>query len=341
MALNTFKGVKPKPLKLSAEALVRTELLPGTGAPLVLRPDACDLSLAEWAQDKRQFIDEELGRYGGLLFRGFNLSTVERFERFMRAISADTIEYGERSSPRTRVGDGVYTSTDHPADEPILLHNEQSYTLNWPMKICFFCVTPAPERGRTPIADSRRVLDRLSPSMKETFARKQVTYVRNYGEGLGLPWQEVFQTGDRAVVERHCRQAQIEWEWKDRNRLRTRQTRPAVRRHPRTGELVWFNHALFFHYTSLRASTLESLLSVVTEDEMPFNTFYGEGSPIEPSVLAELREVYEQETVSFDWQEQDVLLLDNMLMAHGREPFSGPRKILVSMAEPFNAAREQ
>lgn len=341
MSLNPFRGVKPKALKLSNETLVRTGLLPGGAAPLVLRPDACDVSLAEWARSNRQFINDELARHGGLLFRDFKLDSVEQFETFMRAVSPDLIEYGERSSPRTRIGDGVYTSTDHPADEPILLHNEQSYTLNWPMKIAFFCATPAPEGGRTPVADSRAILERLSPSVRETFVRRQVTYVRNYGGGLGLSWQEAFQTTDRASVERHCRQSFIEWEWRDENRLRTRQTRPAVRRHPRTGDPVWFNHALFFHSTSLRPSTLEAILSVVEEDEVPFNTFYGDGSPIEPSVLAELREAYRQETVAFDWQEQDVLLLDNMLMAHGREPFAGPRKVLVSMAEPFNAARGQ
>jgi hypothetical protein len=63
------------------------------------------------------------------------------------------------------------------------------------------------------------------------------------------------------------------------------------------------------------------------------NTYYGDGSPIEPKVLDQLRAAYNAETVSFPWQKGDLLMLDNMLVAHGRSPFVGPRQILVGMAE--------
>lgn len=336
MSITTFKGVKPKPISLSRETLVSVHTEPGAGSPLVLQPGAGNINLIEWVKTNREAVEAQLAKYGALLFRNFNVKTVEQFEQFMDAVSPATIEYGERSSPRTKIGKGVYTSTDHPEDQAILLHTEQSYTLSWPMKICFFCVTPALRQGRTPIADSRKILARLSRDTREKFLQTKVMYVRNYGEGLGLHWTEVFQTRDKRVVEQHCRNASIEWEWKDAERLRTRQTRPAIRRHPRTGELVWFNHALFFHFTSLEAATRESILKLVSEEDVPFNTFYGDGSPIESSVLEEIREAYEREKVGFDWQAHDILLLDNMLTAHGREPFAGPRKIVVSMVEPFS-----
>jgi alpha-ketoglutarate-dependent taurine dioxygenase len=229
----------------------------------------------------------------------------------------------------------VYTSTDHPADQHILLHNEQSYTLNWPMKIWFHCIRPADEGGRTPIADSREIYKRIDRGIVEKFRRLGILYVRNLGGGLGLSWQEVYQTADRAVVERYCKEARIEWEWKDDNRLRTFQARPAIRQHPKTGEYVWFNHGLFFHITSLARDIRESIAAGVDEEDFPFNTYYGDGSRIEPSVLDEIRGAYQDETVSFPWQQGDVLMLDNMLVAHGREPYSGPRKVVVIMAEPF------
>ena len=108
-----------------------------------------------------------------------------------------------------------------------------------------------------------------------------------------------------------------------------------MRTHPKTKEAVWFNHALFFNIYSLEASVRESLLSVVDAADVPFNTFYGDGSPIELPVLDQIREAYQQEQVSFNWREGDMLILDNMLVAHGREPFTGPRKIVVTMADPF------
>ena len=204
------------------------------------------------------------------------------------------------------------------------------------MKIWFFCVQPALTGGCTPIADSRKILKRLRPQTVEKFSQKQVLYVRNYGDGLGLHWPEVFQTTDKSVVEQHCREASIEFEWKDNNRLRTRQVRPAVRIHPHNGEQSWFNHMLFFHVSSLPPSVRDAFVSGIGEEDLPFNTYYGDGSPIEPSVLEEVRAAYAQETLAFPWQKGDILMVDNMLVAHGREPFTGPRKIVVAMAEPFN-----
>lgn len=333
-AINKFSAIKPKAVKVSQESLVRISAAEGQ-FPLVWEPAAEDLNLANWARDNRKSILDKLAKHGALLFRGFDVTSASQFAEFVGAISDELIEYGERSSPRTSIGNGVYTSTDHPPDQPIVLHNEQSYTLNWPMKICFCCLQAAVQNGNTPIADSRKILKRLPQQIVDRFIEKQVMYGRNYGEGLGLPWQEVFQTESPREVETYCRQASIEFEWKENGHLRTFQVRPAVRTHPKTKEPVWFNHALFFNIYSLEASARESILSVVDAADVPFNTFYGDGSPIELSVLDQLREAYQQEQVTFPWRERDMLILDNMLVAHGREPFKGPRKIVVVMADPF------
>ena len=205
------------------------------------------------------------------------------------------------------------------------------------MKIWFFCVQPAYQGGRTPIADSRRIFSRLPPRVIDKFVQKQVMYVRNYGDGLGLSWQEAFQTEEKCVVEEHCRRDAIEFEWKDQNHLRTKQIRPAVRTHPRTGDTIWFNHAVFFNVHSLDAAARASLRAGSDDFHLPFNTFYGDGTPIEPSVVEQIYEVYRAEQVAFDWQTGDILMLDNMLVAHGREPFVAPREIAVAMAEPFSS----
>jgi hypothetical protein len=92
-------------------------------------------------------------------------------------------------------------------------------------------------------------------------------------------------------------------------------------------------HATFFHISTLEPATRAALLSVLPEEDLPYNTYYGDGSPIEASVMDELRSAYLQETISFPWRRGDVLFLDHMLMAHGRAPYTGPRKVLVGMAD--------
>jgi alpha-ketoglutarate-dependent taurine dioxygenase len=335
--ISKFAGIARKAVRVSEEGLIKTApLAEGKLLPLVIQPAVHGVSLISWARNNRDLIETSLLQHGGILFRKFMLQTPGEFEQFIAAVSGGVLEYRERSSPRLQVSGNIYTSTEHPADQSIFLHNENSYQATFPLKIFFRCVTPAVNGGETPIADCRRIFQRIDPAIRDRFGEKQWMYVRNFGNGFGLPWQTVFQTEDRSEVESYCRSKGIVVEWKEGNRLRTRAVRPAITRHPRTGEPVWFNHATFFHITTLEASLRDALLTEFGEEDLPTNTYYGDGSPIEAGVLDHLREIYRQETVSFPWQEQDILMLDNLFSAHGRNPYSGPRKILVGMAEPFH-----
>jgi alpha-ketoglutarate-dependent taurine dioxygenase len=300
----------------------------------MLRPKTGTLQLAEWASANRESIEKDLMTHGGVLFRGFELDGSAGLEEVVAAIAGASLEYKERSSPRSRVEGNIYTSTDYPPSHPIFLHNENSYQETWPMKIFFGCVVEPTDRGETPIADTRKVFRRLAPELREKFAERGWSYVRNFGEGLGLDWPTVFQTTDREAVEAYCRSKGIVAEWLEGGRLRTRAVRPAMALHPVTGEPVWFNHATFFHVSTLSPEIRGSLLELYAEEDLPANTYYGDGSPIESEVLEALRAAYDAETVSFPWRRGDVLLLDNMLVAHGRAPYTGERKIVVGMAEP-------
>jgi alpha-ketoglutarate-dependent taurine dioxygenase len=204
------------------------------------------------------------------------------------------------------------------------------------MRLGFFCVTPPAEGGETPIADSRQVLNNIETAIRERFSREQVSYVRNYGEALDLPWQEVFQTNNREEVEQFCRQNGIDFEWRADDQLRTTQICQAVAFHPVTGAEVWFNQAHLFHVSSLHSEIRDSLIAA-SADEPPRNAYYGDGSVIADNDLDQIRAAYEDATVVFSWEKGDVLLVDNMLVAHGREPFRGERQIVVGMGQPFGS----
>jgi alpha-ketoglutarate-dependent taurine dioxygenase len=335
-SLKSLGAIKRRTVIVSSAALVRFAALPAGDLPLLVEPAVAGVDLATWAASNRELLEEKLHRHGGILFRGFNLQGPEDLEAVIRAVSAELLEYRERSSPRTAVKGNVYTSTDYPADQPIFLHNENSYQKEWPLKIFFLCRQPPPEGGETPLADCRKVLSRIAPEIRERFASRRWTYVRNFGDGFGLAWQTVFQTSDKQAVERHCLEKDIKVEWKDGDRLRTRAVRSALARHPKTGELLWFNHATFFHISTLEPGVRDALQAEFAADELPANTYYGDGQPIEPEVMEHLRAAYRSETVSFRWQQGDLLMLDNMLVAHARAPYRGPREILVGMAEPVS-----
>jgi alpha-ketoglutarate-dependent taurine dioxygenase len=225
----------------------------------------------------------------------------------------------------------VYTSTEYPASERIFPHNENSYAAEFPLRLFFYCETPPAQGGETPIGDARAMLREIHPEVRERFTRKQVLYVRNFGDGLGLPWQDVFQTDRREEVEHYCARRGIEVEWRSGGRLHTRRKGPAIVRHPQTGELSWFNHATFFNALTLPERARVDLLREFGPDELPQNTFYGDGSPIEPDVISHLQDVYRKAMVEFTWQQGDLLMIDNLSTAHARNAFSGTRRILVGM----------
>jgi alpha-ketoglutarate-dependent taurine dioxygenase len=311
-----------------------TNLAPDQPLPIIIQPAVDGLDLIKWAAAQQAYLTDLLARHGGILFRNFAVRTVDQFEQFVGATTNSALlEYTYRSTPRSQVSGNIYTSTEYPSDQVIPFHNELSYARAWPLKIWFFCVTPALEGGATPIADSRKVYARIPDSVKTPFIEKGVMYVRNYGEGLDLPWQNVFQTNDRSAVEAFCNSAGIMYEWKGGDRLRTTQVCQAVARSPRTGEMVWFNQAHLFHASSLPPAVYAMLLAEFQAHELPRHTFYGDGSPIPADALEAIRQAYEAESVTFTWHVGDILMLDNMLVAHGRAPFSGPRKIVVGMAE--------
>ncbi|GAA0136028.1 TauD/TfdA family dioxygenase [Paenibacillus sp. YSY-4.3] len=322
---------------MSNTVLGTEELKKVNKLPLVIQPDSIGhQDVYAWVHDNKQTLEQQLYEYGGILFRGFNIPTVSHFERFIGIISPSLEEYRERSTPRTAVQGNVYTSTEYPQEMWIPQHNENSYQHAWPMKIWFYSVECADEGGDTPIADSREIYRRLDPQIIKKFEEKKVMYVRNLGGGIDLSWQEVFQTDSKEAVEAYCKKAGMSVEWLNNDRLRTKSVRPAVARHPKTGEMIWFNQAHLFHSTSLTAEIRDYLIQTLGEENLTRNACYGDGTPIEHSVLDEIRGVYDEIMVRYLWEKNDVLLLDNMLTTHGRAPFKGKRKVVVAMSEVYD-----
>ncbi|ASG24400.1 alpha-ketoglutarate-dependent taurine dioxygenase [Nitrospirillum viridazoti] len=338
--MDTFPPLATPPVTTGVSSLRLTPLLgnPDAPLPLLVTPAVQGTAWRDVFTDIKRVVAQILPTVGGLVFRGLDIQGDAPFRAFVEAFGRPLLDYDFGSTPRSVVERGVYTSTEYPAHQSIPLHNEQSYTLQWPGTIWFHCVTASETGGATPIADSRAIYRALDPDVRQRFAHRRLMYVRNYGNGLDLPWQRAFNTDDPAAVERFCRANAIEWEWKEDGELRTRQSCQAVARHPVTGEMVWFNQAHLFHVSGLPHAVRDTLLAVV-EDEMdlPRHVFHADGGPIAEADLAHIRGVLDACTVSFPWQAGDVMMLDNMLAAHGRAPFTGARKVVVAMADPIRA----
>ncbi|MEV6742472.1 TauD/TfdA family dioxygenase [Streptomyces sp. NPDC051104] len=285
-------------------------------------------------------VEEALTRYGALLFRGFGIADDEEFSALVSSLAQQELQYQERSTKRSRKAGNVYTSTEYPAAKTIASHSENSFQLTVPGKILFFAKRPAETGGETPIACNRRILERLDPNALHELRSRGVRYVRNFDGGFDLSWQEAFQTDDRAEVEAYCRRNAIDFIWVAKDHLRTEQQRPATRRHPRTGVEVWFNQLHLFHSSNLDAAMRQALLNSLGVEGLPRNALFGDGTELSDDLVEHVRAAITASEVAFPWQQGDVLIGDNMLISHGRRPFTGAREIRVALIDPIEFTKE-
>lgn len=287
--------------------------------------------LAAWIDANRSLVEEKLYRHGAVLFRGFPIFNQEAFEDVARTVAGGLVAEG---GEHQRLSDDsqVYTPVAYPADKFLMWHNEDSFNPQWPRKI-MFCPVRIPARGgETPLVDSREIYEAMGPELLEPFLEKGILYHRTYGMGVGRSWQEIFRTQDPREVEAYCDENGIEHEWRGPG-LITRQKRSAVARHHVTGERVWFAQAQHWHPACLDAETRASLEALYDEDEMPRNCFYGDGSVIEDEVMLAICDHYRRLQTAFPWEVGDVMVVDNVLAAHARNPYVGERKLLVALGE--------
>lgn len=314
--------------------IIEQALNPGKRMPLLMRAVDRGVSVADYVRANRAHLLERVDTCGAVLLRGFKVPDAEAFSAFVDALDLAPMPYTYRSTPRTRVSDGIYTATEYPADREIALHNENAYQRTWPNKIAFCCLQPATTGGATPLADMQEVEARLDSALIERFSRLGVRYDRVYYEGFDLPWQEVFQSEDRADVERFCTAHQIAFHWLEDGGLKTSQVNHGTLCHPRSGRRYFFNQAHLFHPSSLGEDVLEYLLDAFGAEGLPRNACYGDGEPIDDATLARVRAAFAGAAVDIAWQRGDIVLADNIQVAHGRRSYTGPRQVITSLLEP-------
>lgn len=322
----------PTPMPTSASAI---DWIVEPGKPTAATLPAASLQDAcAWLREHRPQLREALDQHGALYLRSLPVRSTEDFGLIRDALTEERASYKEKATPRSHFGNDVYSSTDLPPQQSIRPHNENSYALSFPGILMFGCLVAPHEGGATPVTDVRQVLRELPQPLADRFRQHGWGLVRNYGEHISLGWRTAFNTDDPAEVERYCQENLLAYEWVGDGQLRTTQRRTATIRHPRTGDELWFNHMVFWNEWSLDEDTREVLVDDLGLENLPFRTFYGNGEPVAREDVELIDAAYRKATLRHRWQPGDVMIVDNLRMAHARDSFRGDRKILVSMGDP-------
>ena len=286
-----------------------------------------------WAAENRDAIRATVTEQGSVMIRGLGLrDAAEAGAVFRQLAPAGLMIEREAFAPRQTYSHGVYSSSKWPANQPMCMHHELSYLLQPPSLMMFACLSAPTTGGATAVADSTAVLDALPTRLVERFEQQGWLLTRSYNDELGASFADAFGTDDRGTVETYCRANSIDFEWQRDGGLRTWQRRRAIVRHPITGRPCWFNQIGFLNEWTMAPEVHEYLVDVYGADGLPFNTRFGNGDPIGADVVQLLNDAYEANTVREPWQAGDLLLVDNVRTAHSREPFTGPRDVVVGMS---------
>lgn len=313
----------------TADGVIAAPKLEGGTEVCLIIPES-PIELWSWLRDHRATVASWVKQYGALRFRGFH-APVAGFSQIHGCLGTIPHGYSDAHTPRTKLGNNVFTSTEYPARETIELHSEMSYAADWPGVVMFFCEVAPGKGGETPIADNHAILEKLSAKVRGPFEERGVLYSRVFVPGIGLSWQRAFGVETRIELEERLPQLDVEFLWQG-PALKVYSKRPAILQHPVSGLNVWFNQASSFHVSALSPSVREAL-SQLNEEEYPNRVCFGDGTEISDAAIAEIREVCGQVEAVQSWQQHDLLLLDNIRLSHGRRPFSGSRRILVALGD--------
>src|SRR5262245_11890746 len=318
----------------SPTSLLNVDLQPGK--PPMLRAEATR-DAARWAAEHRDALRALVADHGSLLVRGLGLRDAAGTEAVFRRLGSLMTET-EAFAPRRRYAQGVYSSSRWQPNQPMCMHHELSYALEPPSLMLFACLMAPTGGGATPVADSPTVLEALPGDLVERLEQVGWLLIRNYNEDIGASFADAFGTDDRGAVGGYCRANAIKFEWQPDGALRTWQRRRAVVRHPLTGRRCWFNQIAFLNEWALAPEVREYLVDVFGGDGLPFNTRFGDGGPIGADVVRTINEAYDAHAARERWEAGDLLLVDNVRTAHAREPFEGPREVVVAMADAVRLA---
>ncbi|MCN9243419.1 TauD/TfdA family dioxygenase [Streptomyces sp. RY43-2] len=319
----------------SPASLLEVALQPGK--PATLQVDSPG-DAPGWAARHREALRARVTEHGAVLVRGLGLREPAQVGAVFAGLAGELMTEREAFAPRESYGPGLYSSSTWPPNQPMCMHHELSYTLEVPGLMLFACLTAADEGGATGVADAEQMLQALPTTLTERFEREGWLLTRSYNDEIGASLTESFGTEDRAAIEQYCRSRAIDFTWQSDGSLHTRQRRSAVVRHPVTGRRCWFNQIAFLNEWTLAPEVREYLVDVYGEDGLPFNTRFGDGTPISEDIVQQLNATYEEHTRREPWRPGDLMLVDNIRTAHSREPYSGERQVLVAMAEPRRLA---
>ncbi|KAL5428513.1 hypothetical protein PMIN04_000658 [Paraphaeosphaeria minitans] len=329
-----------------------------TVTPLALQPSSLDgsqptletaIQTVKDLQTKEGLFTKKLAQHGTLLFRGLPIQSADDFSKFAHAFGYSPHEIIGIVVDRPLLAPNVAPANEAPKEVLIYNHNESPQVPHAPEYIFFYCHSAPEKGGETPISSSLELLQRAKeeiPQFVSDLAEKgilsKVTYKAEQQYAGNSTLKQAFGKdivdGDDAAtrkrkveeqIRRYGRGEHTTWKWVDDDQTLILTHRlPALRTHPRTNLPTLFTGLAAYYKSFIDEASPNSRRRNITQQ------LYGDGTPIPDEYLKKLADITEEIRVLHKWQQGDVLVYDNVISQHGRQPWEGKqgdRVILASL----------
>ncbi|MBN3947421.1 MAG: TauD/TfdA family dioxygenase [Nostoc sp. NMS7] len=338
--------------------------------PLVIEPvEEKSFAVLQLLLSKnRDWFNHQLDTYGAILFRGFDIENAEQFQTILELhnIQLESV-YHFGSAHRLRITDKVFTSSEAPPDTIIAPHNELNMVPIRPYVLAFFCQIEPDLYGETPIINTEKIFSHLSPSLQHkitTSPQRFVRYVPNHLLDL------VFQGLSPEDITKLLQEQGFDFTWEDDGSLYFDCSYITLFSHPRTNKLCfclsivdalisrqWYRHIsqrysfwqrLYYNWLPAKLykgfqqklTTAATVVDSSQKKTSSLNTYFlstdGQSTTLTEAEAKELGEAEWKNAVIFQWKQGDILLIDNLQVAHSRLNTKLKRKILTAFGNMCN-----
>ena len=290
-------------------------------------------STQDWLKENKIFIELKLEEHGAIIFKDLPVKTAEDFDQFVSTFNYDTFTYEESLSNAVRINktNRVFTANEAPREVEIFLHHEMAQTPTYPKNIFFFCKSASETGGETPLCRSDQLYEALSKADKtliESFENYGVIYnsIMSNGDelisGQGRSWQKTLGVSSKNDAEAKLSKLGYSWNWIEDDNLSVTTKPLKATKELEDGKKSFFNQVIAASLGWKKSS--KNQIAPVR---------FGNDQEINQSAIEHISELAQSLTLLRSWQDNDILLIDNYRVMHGRKPFSGNknREVLVSL----------
>ena len=288
-------------------------------------------STQDWLKENKIFIELKLEEHGAIIFKDLPVKTAEDFDQFVSSFNYDTFIYEESLSNAVRINktNKIFTANEAPREVEIFLHHEMAQTPTYPKNIFSFCKSASETGGETPLCRSDQLYEELLTEDKtliESFEKFGVIYnsIMSSGDeflsGQGRSWQKTLGVSTKNDAEAKLLELGYSWDWIDNLSVTTKPLKAT--KELENGKKSFFNQVIAASLGWKKSS--KNQIAPVR---------FGNNQGIDQLAIEHISELAQSLTLLRSWQDNDILLIDNYRVMHGRKPFSGNknREVLVSL----------